>query len=155
MTTALLLPAAGVNAMQFQILLVEDAEADVWLVREALDHCGLQFELSVLDDGEKAIDFVNAVDGDPSVAIPDLMLLDLNLPKWGGGQVLEHLRRSPRLGDLPVVILTSSDSPRDKTVAAQLKATAYFSKASNLDEFMKLGVLVRRLLGDSGDERQR
>jgi chemotaxis family two-component system response regulator Rcp1 len=132
--------------MRFSILLVEDAEADVWLVREALDHCGLEFDLGVLDDGEKAIDFVNRADGDESVSIPDLVLLDLNLPKRSGWQVLDHLRSSSKLGDLPVVVLTSSDSPNDKAAAVEFKATAYFRKASNLDDFMKLGLLVRELL---------
>jgi len=132
--------------MQFQILLVEDAPPDVFLVREALNQCGLTVSLQVLDDGEKAIDFINAADRDAAAPIPRLVLLDLNLPKWSGAQVLEHLRKSSRLGELPVVILTSSDSPKDKAMAAQFRATAYFRKASNLDDFMKLGDLVRELL---------
>lgn len=140
--------------MRFSILLVEDAEADVWLVREALDHCGLEFELVVLDDGEKAIDFVNRADHDQTISVPNLVLLDLNLPKWSGWQVLRHLRRSSRVGDLPVVVLTSSDSPNDKAAAVELKATAYFRKASNLDDFMKLGLLVRELLQVPGRERR-
>jgi len=132
--------------MHFRILLVEDAEADVYLVREALDHCGLRYELSVLNDGEKAIDFVDNVDRDEGVPTPHLVLLDMNLPKWSGGQVLERVRRSARFGDVPVVILTSSDSPQDKAAAARLQATLYFRKPSNLDEFMKLGRQVRELL---------
>ncbi len=138
--------------MRFSILLVEDAEADVWLVREVLDHCGLEFELVVLDDGEKAIDFVNSAEDDQAISIPNLVLLDLNLPKWSGWQVLQHLRRTSRLSDLPVIVLTSSDSPNDKAAAVELKATAYFRKASNLDDFMKLGLLVRELLQVPGRE---
>ena len=140
--------------MRSSILRVEDAEADVWLVREVLNQCGLAFELAVLDDGEKAIDFINRTDCDPSVQTPDLVLLDLNLPKWSGWQVLDHLRRSSRLANLPVVILTSSDAPNDKASAVEFKATAYFRKASNLDDFMKLGPLVRKLLQAPGEERR-
>jgi CheY-like chemotaxis protein len=132
--------------MAFRILLVEDADADVYLVREALDRCGLEYNLSVMDNGEEAVQFVDRAEGDPEAPLPHLVLLDLNLPKKSGGKVLEHLRNSHRLGDLPVVILTSSDSPKDKATAARFNATDYFRKPSNLDDFMKLGSLVRDLL---------
>jgi len=75
-----------------------------------------------------------------------LFLLDLNLPKKSGGQVLERVRQSVRCGAVPVVILTSSDSNKDKAQAANLKATGYFRKPSRLDEFMKLGPYLRDLL---------
>ena len=134
------------DSMQFQILIVEDAEADVYLVREALGNTGLNFDLSVMDDGEKAMNLVEALDRDPNLPLPDLILLDLNLPRKSGGQVLERLRRSGRLKDLPVVILTSSEAAKDRATATQLKATGYFHKPSSLDEFMRLGGLVRDLL---------
>jgi len=125
---------------------VEDAEPDVFLVREALERDGLEFELEVLDDGEKAVDFIDRIDQDPAIRRPNLLLLDLNLPKKSGGQVLERVRQSPACADVPVVILTSSDSPMDKARAAQYKATEYFKKPSKWDEFMRLGPLVRDLL---------
>jgi DNA-binding response OmpR family regulator len=75
-------------------------------------------------------------------------LLDLNLPKKNGGQVLERLRLSARWNHIPVVILTSSDSPRDKAKASQYQATEYFQKPSRLEDFMKLGVLVGRLVAN-------
>ena len=131
---------------RFHIVLVEDAEPDVFLVREALERNGLEFELEVLDDGEKAVDFIERLDQDPTIRPPHLVLLDLNLPKKSGGQVLERVRQSPACGDVPVVILTSSDSPADKARAAQFKATEFFKKPSKWDEFMKLGPLVRNLL---------
>jgi CheY-like chemotaxis protein len=131
---------------RFQILVVEDAEADVFLVREALEHAGLEFELLVLADGEKAVDFIDNLDLSESVNGPQLVLLDLNLPKKSGGQVLERVRKSRICGQVPVVILTSSDSPKDKMQAAKLRATEYFRKPSKLDEFMKLGPLVQRIL---------
>jgi CheY-like chemotaxis protein len=134
------------SSPRFHIILVEDAEPDVLLVREALEQSGLEFELRVFEDGEQGVDFIEAVDRDDTVVRPHLFLLDLNLPKKTGGQILERVRQSPRCGRIPVVILTSSDSHRDKAQAADLNATGYFRKPSRLDEFMKLGPYVRELL---------
>ena len=130
----------------FHIVLVEDAEPDVILVREALEQSGLEFDLRVLDDGEQGVDFVENMDRDATITRPHLFLLDLNLPKKSGGQILERVRQSPTCSEVPVVILTSSDSHKDKAQAANLKATGYFRKPSRLDEFMKLGPYIRDLL---------
>ena len=135
---------------RFHIILVEDAEPDVLLVREALEQSGLEFELRVFDDGEQGVAFVETMDRDATLVQPHLFLLDLNLPKKTGGQILERVRQSPRCGQIPVVILTSSDSQRDKAQAADLNATGYFRKPSRLDEFMKLGPYVRDLLTRQG-----
>src|SRR5579862_7023602 len=124
------------------ILLIEDAEPDVFLVREALRQSGLSFELKVLDDGEKAIDYIDELDQNDGNC-PTLVLLDLNLPKRTGDQILEHIRNSTRCKEIPVVIVTSSDSPKDKSQTTLLGATEYFRKPSRLDEFMMLGPLVR------------
>jgi two-component system, chemotaxis family, response regulator Rcp1 len=137
----------SVSTTRFHIVLVEDAEPDVFLVREALERNGLEFELEVLDDGEKAVDFIERLEQDPAARRPHLVLLDLNLPKKSGGQVLERVRKSAVCGDVPVVILTSSDSPVDKASAARFRATEFFKKPSKWDEFMRLGPLVRNLLG--------
>jgi DNA-binding response OmpR family regulator len=134
---------------QVNILLIEDAEQDVFLVREALKNAGLDFELNVLDDGEKAIDFIDELDRQLGAVCPDLVLLDLNLPKRSGDQILEHMRHSVRCKDIPVVVVTSSDSPRDKADMSRLGATRYFRKPSRLDEFMRLGPLVRELVAGS------
>lgn len=131
-----------------RILVVEDSEPDVFLVREALEQAGLTVELRVLDDGEKAVDFIESIDRKEE-SRPNLVLLDLNLPKKSGGQVLERIRRSPACGQVPVMILTSSDSPADKAQANQLGATEYFRKPSVLAEFMRLGPRVRELLGSA------
>ncbi len=130
----------------FTIVLVEDAEPDVFLVREALRQAGLNFQLNVLDDGEKAVDFIDTLDADQSVMCPNLILLDLNLPKRSGDQILERMRRSARCGGIPVVVVTSSDSSKDRAETSRLGATHYFRKPSRLDEFMQLGPLVRDLL---------
>jgi CheY-like chemotaxis protein len=132
-----------------QILLIEDAEPDVFLVREALKEAGLDFELRILDDGEKAVEYFDRLDANAADPSPDVVLLDLNLPKVSGDQVLERLRRSPRCTRLPVIVVTSSDTPADKMRAARLGATRYFRKPSALDQFMQLGRLVRDLLETS------
>lgn len=131
---------------RFEIVLVEDAEPDVFLVREALELSGLDFSLRVFDDGEKAADFIEEVDRDEAAPRPQLLLLDLNLPKKTGAEVLERVRKSPRCGRLPVIVLTSSDSPKDREQTTRLGATHYFRKPSRLAEFMKLGDVVRDLL---------
>jgi len=131
---------------RFEIVLVEDAEPDVFLVREALELGGLDFSLRVFDDGEKAVEFLHEVDRGDADGCPDLILLDLNLPKKTGAEVLECARKTRRCAHVPVIILTSSDSPRDKEQIAQLGATHYFRKPSRLAEFMRLGEVVRDLL---------
>jgi CheY-like chemotaxis protein len=139
----------------FNIILVEDAEPDVLLVREALEQSGLEFDLQVFDDGEQGVDFVESMDRDTTLVRPHLFLLDLNLPKKTGGQILERVRQSRRCSRIPVVILTSSDSSKDKAQAAQFQATGYFRKPSRLDDFMKLGPYVRDLLtGDRQTEAE-
>ena len=130
----------------FHIILVEDAEPDILLVREALEQSGLEFDLKVFDDGEQGVDFIETLDRDATMVPPHLFLLDLNLPKKTGDQILERVRQSPTCSHVPVVILTSSDSHKDKAQAADLHATGYFRKPSRLDEFMRLGPYVRDLL---------
>ncbi len=134
---------------RYNIILVEDAEPDVLLVREALEQSGLKFDLRVFDDGEQGLQFVETMDHDSTQIRPHLFLLDLNLPKKSGGQILARVRQSQTFGEIPVVILTSSDSHKDKAEAANLKATGYFRKPSRLDDFMKLGPYVRDLLTSS------
>jgi CheY-like chemotaxis protein len=75
-----------------------------------------------------------------------VVLLDLNLPRKGGARVLERIRQSPECAGVPVVVVTSSDSPGDKKQASRLGATRYFQKPLDLMEFMKLGPLVREVL---------
>jgi DNA-binding response OmpR family regulator len=131
---------------QYYIALVEDSAADAFLVREALEQAGVRAELQILQDGEVAIDFLEAIESNENAPRPNLVILDLNLPLVTGEQVLERVRRTRRCGSTPVIILTSSESPRDRDAVSRLGATEYFRKSSNLDEFMALGYVVRNLL---------
>ncbi len=96
-----------------QIVLAEDNPADVGLVRVALQTHGVHCDLHVIDDGEQALSFIERLDQDSRVPCPDLLLLDLHLPKHGGNEILKYLRASERCAQTPVVILTSSDAPSD------------------------------------------
>lgn len=127
-----------------KIFLAEDNPADVYLLREALginEHDGV--ELMVVHDGEQAIDFIRRREGFESVPAPDLIVLDLNLPKSDGSEVLRQVRSSEEFRSIPVVILTSSDSPSDRACAEQLGASAYLTKPSDLDAFLALGDQLR------------
>ena len=123
---------------RFYIVLVEDAEPDVILVREALEQSGLEFDLRVFDDGEQGVDFVENMDRDASVTRPHLFLLDLNLPKKDGREVLEEIKESDALKSIPVVILTTSASDADVLRSYKLHANCYITKPVGLDGFLNV-----------------
>jgi two-component system, chemotaxis family, response regulator Rcp1 len=133
-------------AEKFHIWLVEDSEADELLMRQAIRLDGVDCDFQVSEDGEKAINYIEAIDKTDVGPPPHIVLLDLNLPRKSGARVLERIRQSPKCGRVPVVIVTSSDSSNDKGQVARLGATRYFQKPLDLGEFMKLGPLVREVL---------
>lgn len=128
------------------IMIIEDNKADVFIIREALDNAGVDATLQVVNDGHAAIEFFDAVDRSESAPCPDLVLLDMNLPKKSGGEVMKHLRESTRCRNVPVVIVSSSDSRLDRSSVSGFSIAAWFKKASEYTEYMKLGPLVRGLL---------
>ena len=129
-----------------QILVIEDNPSDAVLIRKALAHAGVLAEVHELDDGEKAIRFLERADADPEAPCPDLILLDINMPRYKGAEILRHLRASPRCGKSLVLVVTSSGSEKDRQDMDRLGANGYFRKPSEFEEFMKLGTLVRELL---------
>ena len=140
---------SGADSVEYslmQILLAEDNPADVALVREALNKQKIDCDLIVIDDGEQAIAFINRIDADRKSPCPALLLLDLHLPRRGGEEILKNLRASERCGQTPVVILSSSDSPKDRENAEKNAALHYFRKPSTLSEFMELGVIVKQVI---------
>jgi len=128
------------------ILLAEDNPADVQLVREALEDRAVACTLHVCSDGEIAVDFIERLDRDSTLDCPALLLLDLHLPKRNGEQILQSLRASERCGQTPVVIMTSSDSPRDFERATRHAALHYFRKPSVLEEYLNLGDMVKEIV---------
>lgn len=118
----------------------------MFLVRRALEKNDLPARLIVVEDGQAAISFIEAADADDSADCPDLVLLDLNLPRATGSRVLKRIRQSPRCANTPIIIITSSDSPLDRESSANLGATGYFQKPGDLAGFMRLGQVVRNAL---------
>jgi CheY-like chemotaxis protein len=133
----------------FRILLVEDNPGDVLLFREALRDRDLAFELVVAEDGEKAMNFLAG-------GLADLIVLDVNLPKHSGQEVLRRIRTNPALAGVPVIVLTSSASPIDRAKALGAGADLYLQKSSDLDEILEIGKTVEDLLkrGINGISRE-
>ena len=127
-----------------RILLVEDNPADVFLIKEAMRSHGIPFDLQWFADGEDAVAHIEHMD--PAGKVPDAILLDLNLPKLDGKEVLARIRKNMRLAQVPVAILTSSDSPHDRREAARLGASIYIRKPPTLDEFLDVGSTIKDLL---------
>ncbi len=128
------------------ILLVEDSDGDVFLVRRALEKYGLMHDLVVARNGEEAMRLLDQAEKGPAADVPQMVLLDLNLPKVGGSQILSHIRRSQALAGTPVIILTSSDSLADRDSVLALGANVYFRKSTDLQSFMELGQVVKQIL---------
>ena len=127
-----------------EILLIEDNPGDVELIHEALQSGKVLNRISVATDGEMATAFLNRARGFEDAPQPDLILLDLNLPKKDGFEVLEEIRKHPEMSCIPVVVLTSSEAGRDILKSYNLHANCFISKPVDVDEF--LGVV--RSLGD-------
>ncbi len=125
-----------------RILLVEDNPADVYLIEEALRTHGVDFELQWLRDGEQVLAGLD----NGSLKSPDLVLLDLNLPRVDGKEVLARIRGNPSFELTPVAIMTSSDSPQDRQELTDLGANCYIKKPPTLDEFLAVGGLIKALV---------
>ena len=132
--------------IQYTIFLAEDNGPDVLLVQEALDAHDLTYDLVIVEDGEEAFRYLDRLDSGDAEKCPDLILLDLNLPRRSGTEILARLRTSPKCANTPVVVLTSSDSPRDRAIAKDLGAAGYFRKPADLEIFLSLGGVVKEVL---------
>jgi CheY-like chemotaxis protein len=118
------------------ILLVEDNPGDVRLTREALNENKIVNELSLAGDGEEALKFLRKENGYENAPKPDLILLDLNLPKKDGRQVLAEIKNDEKLKRIPVIILTSSKAEEDILKMYNLHANCYITKPIDLKQFM-------------------
>ena len=125
-----------------RVLQVEDNEADVRLTREALREAGQEVRLSVVADGEQALAYLRNESGFEDVPRPHLVLLDLNLPRKDGVEVLQEMRSDPELAPIPVIVLTSSSEARDVDACYAAGANAFVVKSVELDEFIdRIGVI--------------
>jgi CheY-like chemotaxis protein len=125
---------------------VEDNKADVFLIREAVSFHNLNVELHVVVDGKLAMDFINSAGMDSATPRPSLCLLDLNMPIHSGYEVLRHMRGTERCKEVPVIIMTSSESEHDRAEMMRLGANAYFHKPLSYDEFLQIGEVMKGLL---------
>jgi chemotaxis family two-component system response regulator Rcp1 len=137
----MMVPATGRAA---RVLLVEDNEADVRLTREALREDGETVRLSAVGDGEVAMAYLRNETGYEDVATPDLVLLDLNLPRKNGLEVLEEMRADPELACIPVIMLTTSSAQHDIVACYSRGANCFVVKPHELDAFMDLIGAIRR-----------
>ncbi|QKY19507.1 response regulator [Halolamina sp. CBA1230] len=119
------------------VLLVEDNPGDVRLTEEALDEAGTDIQLHVVNDGVEALSFLSGTDEYAGTATPDVILLDLNLPRKGGEEVLEAIQEDPSLPTPPVIVLTSSDTDEDVARSYELSANAYLTKPVAPEEFIE------------------
>ena len=121
-----------------EILLVEDNPGDVRLTLEALKGGRVRNNIHVVEDGVQAMDFLHRQGNYRAVPRPDLILLDLNLPKKDGREVLGEVKQDPDLKRIPIVILTSSAAEEDILRAYDLSANCYITKPLDLDQFLKV-----------------
>ncbi|WP_432177131.1 response regulator [Streptomyces sp. Tue6028] len=124
------------TATPIDVLLVEDDPGDELMTREAFEDNKIGNTLHVVRDGEEALDFLYRRGAHTDVPQPDLILLDLNLPKYDGRQVLEKIKSDPALSHIPVVVLTTSAAEEDILRSYKLHANAYVTKPVDLDQFI-------------------
>ncbi|MGB0652804.1 MAG: response regulator [Thermoplasmatota archaeon] len=117
------------------VLLVEDNPADARLMKEAIDLAGLPVDLHHVADGEEALGFLQGTDGPGKMLRPDLVLLDLNLPRLDGREVLRTMKDDASLRRIPVVVLTTSASPSDVRLVYDLHGNAFLTKKLDVEAF--------------------
>lgn len=123
---------------EIEILLVEDNPGDVRLTIEALKAGKIRNKVNVVTDGEQAVDYLKGRVGFENRVLPDLILLDLNLPKLSGREVLEIVKKDMDLKHIPVVILTTSNAAEDILKSYQNYANSYITKPVNFDQFSEV-----------------
>lgn len=118
------------------ILLVEDNEGDILLITEALQEGKIVNRISVVRDGEEALDFFNRQGKHTAAEMPGLVLLDVNLPKKNGHEVLQYVKNNEALKHIPVIMLTTSSSERDVSLSYKNHANCYITKPAELEELL-------------------
>ncbi len=126
-------------------VVIEDNAADVYLIREALKHEFVGVELEVFGNGEAGLRLTERLTND-ALERPDIIVLDLNLPRCDGKEVLGKLGQIPGGQRPPVIVITSSNSPKDRDDCLGLGAACFFRKPSDLNEFMKIASVIRGLV---------
>lgn len=123
---------------RIQVLLVEDSRADARLILEVLKEEKIDVDIDVVRDGVEAMSYLNRTGEYENATMPDLVLLDLNMPKKDGREVLAEIKSSQKLNAIPVVILTTSQSEEDILKSYKLQASCYVTKPIDLEQFTKI-----------------
>jgi CheY-like chemotaxis protein len=126
------------NAELLEVLLVEDDPGDVLLVRESFEDHKVGNILSVVSDGVEALQYLRRQGRYAEATRPDLILLDLNLPRMNGNEVLAEIKNSPDLATIPVVVLTTSEAEEDVVRSYELHANAYITKPVDFERFRRI-----------------
>jgi two-component system, chemotaxis family, response regulator Rcp1 len=134
---------------EIRILLAEDNRADIVMVREALKAHEIAHELHLALNGEEALAFIARMGKPDQPPCPDILLLDLNLPRADGLDVLREFRRHPACATTPVIVISSSNAPRDRAAVGALAVTCYFAKPMSYEAFIQLGQLIKEAVGDA------
>src|ERR1700733_12606072 len=130
----------------YRIFVIEDNGSDVFLLDRALKKQNLQFELTHLRDGGEALAFIRRRGAHAKAAVPDLILMDLNLSRYTGEDILREIRAAKRLACVPVCVWSSSESRRDQSLLKSLGVSRFITKPSGLDQFMEIGKIIKDLL---------
>jgi CheY-like chemotaxis protein len=139
-------PDAAAPAREpLRILLIEDNPTDVFVIREVLKTSGLPVQLQTAENGQEALRLLEET-GDEEFRCPSLVLLDLNLPKISGLEVLLRLRSGERCRETPVIVVTSSSAEEDRVGAERLGANAYFQKPADLKSYHELAAVIKKVL---------
>lgn len=128
---------------QVEILLIEDDPADIRLVQEGLLEGAVSNRLSVVKDGVEALAYLRRQGPHAAAVLPDLILLDLKMPKKGGLEVLAEVKGDTALRRIPVIVLTTSDAPDDIFRSYDLQASLFITKPEDLEEFDRVMKMVR------------
>jgi chemotaxis family two-component system response regulator Rcp1 len=131
------------NGQEVEVLMVEDDPADVQLVEEALRDGTAETRLNVVSDGEKALEYLRGEGRYAGSLLPDLILLDLKMPKKSGLEVLAEIKGDEILRRIPVIVFTTSDAPEDILKAYDLQASCYVTKPSDLEEFDRVMTSIK------------
>lgn len=126
------------DARPIDILLVEDDPGDVLITKEALEHSKVTNNLTCVEDGEQALAFLRREGEHADATRPDLILLDLNLPRRDGREVLAEVKNDPELRRIPIVVLTTSQAEEDILRSYDLHANAFVSKPVDFDRFVEV-----------------
>jgi DNA-binding response OmpR family regulator len=132
--------------LEARILVIEDNDSDVFLLDRALKKQDFPFELIHLVNGGDALAFIRRQGAYADAAMPDMILLDLNLSKYTGEDILSEIRKARHLSGVPVCVWSSSRSGRDQAVLKELGVAKFITKPSGLDQFMEIGKTLKDLL---------